>query len=154
VPHAGEGPAADVHRTLAGRVEQRYEDLGPGLLVGADGIGDDAGAPRVAVLVAQAFIDPSGRVSLPGRGVAFVVDDLPRDGQERAEEGLARDRGARGGGGSTSRTILRTVRKLRRYSEQAGREQVLPARARRRISGQSSMLARTPASRCKCQGQP
>ncbi len=99
VPYPGDDylGAAEVHLALAGRVEQRHEDLGLGLLVGADGIADDAGTPRVTLLVTQALIDPSGRVTLLGRCVPVVVDDLLKDGQERAEDGPgARLRGAEG----------------------------------------------------------
>jgi hypothetical protein len=88
IPHAGDDHpgAAEVHLALAGRVEQRHEDLGLGLLVGADGIADDAGAPRVALLVAQALIDTSSGVTLLGRCLAVVVDELLQNGQERAED--------------------------------------------------------------------
>src|SRR5262249_36271836 len=54
-------------------------------------------APRVAMLVAQALIAPSRGVTLLGRCVVVVVDDLPQDGQERAEDGLGAElRGAEG----------------------------------------------------------
>ena len=57
-------------------------------------------------------------------------------------------------GGSGWRTILRRVRKLRPYSEQACRRLSSPVKTRRRISDQSSMLVSTPASRCQGHGRP
>jgi hypothetical protein len=44
--------ATEVGLGLAGRVEQGHEDLGLGLLAGADGVADDAGTASVIVLVA------------------------------------------------------------------------------------------------------
>src|SRR5262249_34994372 len=88
----------EVHLALTGRVEQRHEDLGLGLLVSADGIADDAGAAGVAVLIAQALIDASRGVTLLGWGVAVVIDDLLQGGQEGGEDGFwAWRRGAEGG---------------------------------------------------------
>jgi hypothetical protein len=69
-------------------MQQGDEDLGLGLLVGGDGIADDAGAARVAVLVAQAFVDASCGVASLGRGEAVVVEDLVDDGQEGPQDGL------------------------------------------------------------------
>jgi hypothetical protein len=80
--------AAEVHLSLSGWVEQRQEDLSLGLPVDADRGADDAGAARVAVLVAQAFIDASCGVTLLGRCVAVIVKDLLEDGQEGTENGL------------------------------------------------------------------
>src|SRR5581483_11412497 len=73
--------AAEVHLALARGMEQRYKDLGLRLLVAANGVANNARAPRVALLIAQTLIDTSGRVPLLWRGVAIVVDNLLKNRQ-------------------------------------------------------------------------
>src|SRR5262249_18850379 len=129
-------------------------DLGLGLLVGPHGVADDAGAAGVAVLVAQALKDASGRVPLLGgawRSSPMICWTTARKGPRT---GLRRGGGSRKGGGSGRRTILRAVRKLSPYSEQGFRRLISPARTRRRISDQSSTLVSTPASRGRDPGRP